>query len=144
MEIRFNTKHWVESMTRLMNGSMMIYLGRFSYELYYFIFGGILAFEGAVDNFLSTSSMSSRTYGSRDRTFDFLDVEDDNGDLFDDALNVSTVMRKIFMKRGDDQMLMTWRWWQNFDLGDIFPILVPDVKWNWMLVTKMAKMFPKS
>jgi len=107
MEIRFNTKHWVESMTRLMNGSMMIYLGRFSYELYYFIFGGILAFEGAVDNFLSTSSMSSRTYGSRDRTFDFLDVEDDNGDLFDDALNVSTVMRKIFMKRGDDQMLMT-------------------------------------
>ena len=107
MEIRFNTKHWVESMTRLMNGSMMIYLGRFSYELYYFIFGGILAFEGAVDNFLSTSSMSSRTYGSRDRTFDFLDVEDDNEDLFDDALNVSTVLRKIFMKRGDDQMLVT-------------------------------------
>ena len=64
-------------------------------------------FEGAVDNFLSTSSMSSRTYGSRDRTFDFLDVEDDNEDLFDDALNVSTVLRKIFMKRGDDQMLMT-------------------------------------
>ena len=51
--------------------------------------------------------MSSRTYGSRDRTFDFLDVEDDNEDLFDDALNVSTVLRKIFMKRGDDQMLMT-------------------------------------
>lgn len=66
-----------------------------------------MAFEGAVDNFLSTSSMSSRTYGSRDRTFDFLDVEDDNEDLFDDALNVSTVLRKIFMKRGDDQMLMT-------------------------------------
>merc|ERR1712226_1581258 len=40
------------------------------------------------DDLLSTSSMSSRTYGSRDRTFDFLDVEDDNGDLFDDALNL--------------------------------------------------------
>merc|ERR1711990_1368659 len=40
------------------------------------------------DDLISTSSMSSRTYGSRDRTFGFLDVEDDNEDLFDDALNL--------------------------------------------------------
>ena len=32
--------------------------------------------------------MSSRTYGSRDRTFDILDDEDDDEDLFGDDLNV--------------------------------------------------------
>jgi len=40
------------------------------------------------DDLLSTSSMSSRTYGSRDRTFDILDDEDDDEDLFGDDLNL--------------------------------------------------------
>ena len=51
-------------------------------------FEEFLTFESANDNFLSTSSMSSRTYGSRDRTFDILDDEDDDEDLFGDDLNV--------------------------------------------------------
>ena len=35
--------------------------------------------------------MSSRTYGSRDRTFDILDDEDDDEDLFGDDLNVRNI-----------------------------------------------------
>ena len=35
------------------------------------------------------STSSSRTYGSRDRTFDFLADEDEDEDLFNDALDVS-------------------------------------------------------
>ena len=53
-----------------------------------FIVYGIFSSDSAVDNYLSTSSVSSRTYGSRDRTFDFLDVEDDKEDIFNDDLNV--------------------------------------------------------
>jgi len=40
------------------------------------------------DDLLSTSS--SRTYGSRDRTFDFLADEDEDEDLFNDALDLLT------------------------------------------------------
>ena len=58
------------------------------HKLCHFIDYGILSSDSAVDNYLSTSSVSSRTYGSRDRTFDFLDVEDDNEDIFNDGLNV--------------------------------------------------------
>ena len=44
--------------------------------------------DGFDDFELSTRSIGSKSYGSRDRTFDFLDEEDDDDDIFTEALDV--------------------------------------------------------
>ena len=44
--------------------------------------------DGFDDFELSTRSMGGKNYGSRDRTFDFLDEEDDDDDIFTEALDV--------------------------------------------------------
>ena len=98
--------------------------------------------DGFDDFELSTRSIGSKSYGSRDRTFDFLDEEDDDDDIFTEALDV----RKSWNKNSlNDAILscspMLHKWLTTKRKQSMNSIMKLHSTWQISISTKM-KLIP--